>query len=98
MTAPVHVLPLIITSTPGGDATFYCFSTMGTIVSIQWLVNGLSIDYFRNIQTELESNTWALTFHNLPPEYNDTRIRCAAELSSGRSSYNMEPALLIVQG
>lgn len=89
------------TTTPGGDATFYCISVT-PIANIQWLVNGSSLENLnlRNVETEFNPPVpvGILNFTKVPLEYNNTRVRCRAELSSGRSSVAMETALLTIQG
>lgn len=98
----VNVYPLEFISIPGGDATFICSHTFtsDTITSVQWLINGMSLEILNlnNVVTDLTNSIGTLNFTDLPLEYNKTRIRCTVEFSSGRSSSATEAALLNLQG
>ena len=95
----------VLVSYPGGPATFDCVSLVTATVDIHFLVNGSLLDGFtlKNVtQSRFRNNmghslAGILQFVDLPAEYNNTRIQCRAELSSGPPSTSA-PAILLLQG
>ena len=96
-------------STPGGSASFNCYSLNAgssaedTIISTNWLVNGTRLDFLNlgeNVTTRFneEFNTGRLDFDNLPMTYNGTRIQCIATFHSGITLTSTGATLLLIQG
>ena len=97
----VNVFPPQLTQILHDDATFLCwyFDNYETIINIHWLVNGSLLESLdlKNAFTHFDDGTGELLLTDLDIKYNNTRIRCEVEFSSGRFSVSSS-ALLSVQG
>ena len=98
----VFVVPSSMSvSTPGGSASFNCISsTFERFSSVNWFVNGSSVEALNNSDiTEYffgESGTGTLEFSNIPEEYNGTTIQCRAQL--GTQNFSSTTTVLLLQG
>ena len=88
-------------STPGGSATFICFSLAPgvAIVSFQWLVNESLVENLNlsNVRTEFTNSSGLLIFDDIPVEYNMSRISCMATCIAEGNSVSLQ-SNLILQG
>ena len=83
----------------GGRASYACFGG-GTIVGVQWLVNGTRVEDLNLgddvvVEFSLAREEGNLLFRNIPAEYNETTIQCGANYSSGNSSTSDNVTLLL---
>ena len=88
-------------STPGRNASFQCTSTVphgDRGLRIQWLMNESAalVDETTdqgNVVAHVRNRIEALDFINIPSEFNQTRIRCNASLSSGEQFWSATVSL-----
>ena len=103
--ASVSVFPEIIVSTPGGNLSFKCIFLSAVILDFpEWLINGSAALVNESIELGIavtqfseEVATGALHFHNLPLNFNTTKIQCYAVLPS-RTETSNNYGLLLLQG
>lgn len=89
-----------LVSIPGGTATFVCRSPGVKIISLQWLVNESLVENFNlsNVQTEFDNRSGVLIFHDIPVEYNMSRIRCMVFAEGNSEPLLSHQSILILQG
>ena len=85
----------------GGRATYACFGG-GTIVGVQWLVNGTRVEDLNLgddvvVEFSLAREKGNLLFRNIPAEYSETTIQCRVNYSSKTSSTS-DTVTLLLQG
>ena len=75
-----------------GTALFSCFIVDAAAMSVEWLINGTSLDnlMLSNVSQEF---VIGLRFEYVPKEYNNTRISCI-----GNGVLSTENSRLRVQG
>ena len=83
----------------GGVATFTCAATSSTIVSVEWLVNGTSLNShpLQNVEQAFALGSGLLRFSNVSMDDNNTRVQCLATTSS-EEVLSSNISLLRVQG
>ena len=82
---------------PDGGAVFTCLSISEDVLEIQWFLNGTVFEESPNIAIVFAEGVGSLQFTNIPTDYNNTVIRCQAELQSG-STVLSHATLLLIQG
>ena len=93
----------------GGNAVFSCLSPSNiddSIVSIQWLLNGISSDQVANdssvsVTTKFSEiiNTGRLILEDLSTDFNETVVQCITEFDSEPPLYIVSSrATLLIQG
>ena len=95
----VSVRPSGVTTVVGGSASYVCITSVASndfIVSVQWLVNGRLLEE-PELDNVVVATTGELRFSMITLDYNNTSIRCRANLTSGIVSISSE-SLLLVQG
>ena len=96
--------PSPLVAYPGDTVRFTCGDRSRSIQSIEWLLNGSSLETLtlRNVTQVLsragdEITSGVLRFADLPLEYRNTTIQCHVEYEMGQSELSTI-ALLAVQG
>ena len=93
-------MELVVVGVEGSRATIRCSESPLRLPSVQWLVNGSTLEdlNLRNVSVVLDPDLQAsfLDFTELPLEYNMTRVNCSANATSGRRVSST--LLLLVQG
>ncbi len=87
---------------PGRNPVLSCASLFGTtITSVEWLINGTRLEdlSLTNVETQFIelSKQGILVFNNISVEYNNTNIKCRANLSNGETE-DSNNFTLLVQG
>ena len=90
----------------GGNATFFCFVSIGSESpsDILWMLNNTAVEIFNDTSVVVDFNpdiaggSGFITFTNLSAIYNSTQVRCILEFSSGSMTSSSSSLLLIVQG
>ena len=87
------VLPL------GGFTSFRFVVTSSTVVNAEWLMNGTSFNssQLHNVEQGVAAGIAILSLSNVSMDYNNTRIQCLANTSSGEVVPS-KISLLRVQG
>ena len=84
----------------GGDPIYNCGSSLGTITSVQWLINGTLFEDLNltNVETEFSdlSRQGTLVFSDISLEpHNNTIIQCRATFNNGETVYSNNSTLLV---
>ena len=87
----------------GGNFSFLCFSSIPSvsITSVEWLFNGTTVDAnTRDVTVNFldDFRVGVLSLSNTGIRFNNTEIRCVANLTSGQVVTSNTATLLLLQG
>lgn len=89
----------VVVSTLGGNTSLSCASSLGTVNSVEWLINGTAVPRDENIVLYFNKidGIGTLKFTNLALEYNNSRVKCQASFGS-EGVVTSSATLLLLQG
>ena len=76
-----HIDPVVAV---GDTAVFTCLLSFSTLVSVEWLVNGTSLNssQLHDVELAFIAKLGVIRFNNVSADYNNTRIQCLATSST----------------